>query len=300
MGGRTSAQDYSSETDGLRQKFTGYERDIETGLDYAQARYYGSIMGRFTSPDPLLSSGEPENPQTWNRYSYALNNPLLYTDPFGLYVYGNNVTDEQKKQFEEALDQAKSYLKKIKETYGPNSNEYKKAERALNAYGKPGEDNGVTVIASSKVGAGETTLNNNKTITVAFNPKQFGSDFFQALVGHEGSHVADTKNYLATGNSPTKYQYEYDGYFVQSVLGEAQAKEMNYVNYYASTGGTKTAPEKKVDLWNKSWAEADKAMLRSKAINEFLAIPKKDGGYGLSPRDKGKALFITQPRRRRR
>lgn len=136
---------------------------------------------------------------------------------------------------------------------------------------------------------------------MAFNPKSFESASFQALVGHEGSHVADAQNYLATGNSPTKYQFEYDGHFVQSVLGEAQAKEMNWVNYYASTGGTATAPEKKVDLWNKSWEEADKATLRSKAINEFLAIPKKDGGiYQLLPGDKSKAFFTTQPRRRRR
>jgi RHS repeat-associated protein len=40
-----------------RKKFTGYERDDESGLDFAQARYYTNLQGRFTSPDPLLSSG---------------------------------------------------------------------------------------------------------------------------------------------------------------------------------------------------------------------------------------------------
>lgn len=68
----------------MRQKFTGYERDGETGLDYAQARYYASQLGRFTSIDPLLASGAPATPQSWNRYSYAFNNPLFYTDPTGL------------------------------------------------------------------------------------------------------------------------------------------------------------------------------------------------------------------------
>ena len=66
------------------QQFTLKERDVETGLDYFGARYYGSMQGRFTSPDPLLSSGSVEDPQSWNRYSYVLNNPLALIDPDGL------------------------------------------------------------------------------------------------------------------------------------------------------------------------------------------------------------------------
>jgi len=62
---------------------TQKERDIETGLDYFGARYYGSTQGRFTSVDPLLESAEATMPQSWNRYSYVLNNPLAYTDPSG-------------------------------------------------------------------------------------------------------------------------------------------------------------------------------------------------------------------------
>jgi RHS repeat-associated protein len=50
--------------DGARQKFTGYERDEETGLDFAPARYYNPVHGRFTAVDPLLASGRSANPQT--------------------------------------------------------------------------------------------------------------------------------------------------------------------------------------------------------------------------------------------
>jgi RHS repeat-associated protein len=82
IGGRTTTQGYTG--DSIRQKFTSKERDTETGLDYFGARYYGSTQGRFTSPDPLLSSGTVFNPQSWNRYSYTSNNPLKYTDPTGL------------------------------------------------------------------------------------------------------------------------------------------------------------------------------------------------------------------------
>jgi len=63
-------------------KFTGYERDSETGLDYAFARYYNSRLGRFMSPDPL--SGDVTSPQSLNRYAYVLNIPTSLTDPFGL------------------------------------------------------------------------------------------------------------------------------------------------------------------------------------------------------------------------
>ncbi|MGB7621536.1 MAG: RHS repeat-associated core domain-containing protein [Terriglobia bacterium] len=52
-------------------KFTGKERDAESGLDYFGARYYGSNTSRFTTPDPLLATLRQENPQTLNKYTYT-------------------------------------------------------------------------------------------------------------------------------------------------------------------------------------------------------------------------------------
>ena len=63
---------------------TSYERDTETQLDYAKARYFSSVQGRFISSDPLLASGRPAVPESWNRYTYVLNNPLVLVDPDGL------------------------------------------------------------------------------------------------------------------------------------------------------------------------------------------------------------------------
>ena len=83
IGVRTAAMGYGV-SDELRQKFTGYERDNESGLDFAQARYFGSFFGRFTSPDPF--GGKILDPQSLNRYTYTLNNPFRYTDPTGSYV----------------------------------------------------------------------------------------------------------------------------------------------------------------------------------------------------------------------
>jgi RHS repeat-associated protein len=62
------------------KKFTGQRLD-NTGLYYYGARYYDPALGRFISPDTVVQN--PSNPQTLNRYSYCLNNPLIYTDPTG-------------------------------------------------------------------------------------------------------------------------------------------------------------------------------------------------------------------------
>ncbi len=67
----------------VHHKFTGKELDDSTGLYHYDARYYDPVLARFISPDAV----EPDrsNPQSLNRYSYVLNNPLRYKDPTGKY-----------------------------------------------------------------------------------------------------------------------------------------------------------------------------------------------------------------------
>ncbi len=62
--------------------FTTYERDSESSNDYARARYYVSRLARFSSPDPL--AGSTANPQSLNRYTYALSAPIGLVDPTGM------------------------------------------------------------------------------------------------------------------------------------------------------------------------------------------------------------------------
>jgi RHS repeat-associated protein len=74
-------------------KFTGKERDTESGLDNFGARFDSSNLGRFITPDSTAYV-KPINPQGWNLYSYALNNPLLYSDPTGHTVSAANCKDQ--------------------------------------------------------------------------------------------------------------------------------------------------------------------------------------------------------------
>lgn len=97
VGTRSSELKYSaSGLDTIRKRFTGYEKDPETGLDFAEARMYQNKHGRFTAVDPLMASASPGDPQTFNRYTYTGNNPVNRTDPMGLkwcsgkVIYWNN------------------------------------------------------------------------------------------------------------------------------------------------------------------------------------------------------------------
>lgn len=84
FGEEVSRSGYGSDT--IRKQFTGYERDGETGLDFAQARYFASSHGRFSSPDDFRFDTHQSSPQSWNLYSYARNNPMKLVDPQGMKV----------------------------------------------------------------------------------------------------------------------------------------------------------------------------------------------------------------------
>jgi RHS repeat-associated protein len=131
VGLRSSTMGYS-QADGVRQKFTDKERDVETGLDYFGARYYASMQGRFTGADPYdinferQETADPEEanvlfteyigqPQHWDHYSYALNNPLKYVDPDGLYEKDMELLGQKVKVHidDEIIKKDKDALKRI-------------------------------------------------------------------------------------------------------------------------------------------------------------------------------------------
>lgn len=246
-------------------KSTGKERDSESNLDNFGARYDSSQMGRFMSPDALGPAEHPENPQTWNLYSYTLNNPLALIDPTGQYTCASSVTQQECDNFQAGLNQAQTAANALKDKYGADSDQYQSAQRAINAYGKEGVDNGV-VIAQGNTGsyaavtqvAGATvakTADNptGQNIVVTLN-KSLGlldsntsdvsaMDVSAMVEAHEGSHVADASDWVSSGFSseanPSHFQTELDAYHVTENIAEGLGYSSPLtISFFHSTGNT--------------------------------------------------------------
>ena len=175
--GRSAAEDYSS--DGVRQRFTAKERDIETGLDYFLARYYSSAQGRFNIPDEfkggarelyVLGSGDPEkqalayadifSPQSLNKYQYCLNNPLRYIDADGHDYRIVDETDKEGKKVKRYVwDRDYTYKKGDKNGAPSNARYIDSQGRAIQLWGdnnkdlKKGVDHGYQVVEPTKEGS---------------------------------------------------------------------------------------------------------------------------------------------------
>jgi len=182
-------------------KFTGKERDSESGLDNFGARYDASSLGRFMTPDPL--GGSLVDPQTLNKYAYVRNNPVTLTDPTGLYTCRDDPKDGSShcasaadQKFEKTLD-------------GLRNSSDADVARAAGAYGAANADNGVTVgfaDLSTKGENGSTVstigsdsqgnLRANSDVTI--NSKING-DSYAGAIGHEGSHAADAQDVVRSG-----------------------------------------------------------------------------------------------------
>jgi RHS repeat-associated protein len=289
VGGRTQGLGYAS--DEVRKQFTGYERDQETDLDFAQARMYVKQIGRFTTVDPLISSGRIENPQTWSRYNYVLGNPLMYTDPLGLYEWdasaGGGTSDEalQSNSTDKSLskkdrNRARKALRfrqrfregraiAIKAASNPKLTDEQRTRilAAVGAYGEENDHNGVFVAVASSLGTGtgaSTQLREDGTTLVKFKPSDQG-DSLAISIAHEGQHVADIDTYLSSReeNGSTDlphYERERKAYEITSFVAQGLGKS-SAINGFGP----------KYQVWNSGWKAADVAEKRAKAINLMIS-----------------------------
>ena len=121
LGGRTAADHYTA--DDVRQGFTGYINDTETDLDFAQARMYANILGRFSSTDPILMEpSRPLDPQRINLYGYVRNNPLVLVDPTGQIIDDSSLDDNEDYQKWKAAFLATKKGKKLWDKYNNDRN----------------------------------------------------------------------------------------------------------------------------------------------------------------------------------
>lgn len=96
----THVYDATTHHASLAHKFTGKERDSESGLDNFGARYDSSQLGRFMSPDPVeITTERLKDPQQLNLYAYVANNPLRFIDPTGEILQCAGDADQQKQCF---------------------------------------------------------------------------------------------------------------------------------------------------------------------------------------------------------
>jgi RHS repeat-associated protein len=282
---------------------TSYERDNETDLDYAKARMYGNSYGRFTSPDPLLTSGRIENPQTWNRYIYALNNPLLYIDPFGLYEWassaGGQATDEEllarskdkslkkserklaekqynfRQQFKAGLEAAKAAANDPRLTPQQRA----EAQRAVNSYGEWKKEDDVSVGIVAKKGDAPNVAfgESDGKIHVDLNLNLSNRNPI-ITIAHEGSHIADFQELASARGTPNEsnkdvdaYTTERRAYFVSSYMAQA----LNVSPYY---------PEESKDrqIWNKGWKENVREVKRANGVTNYTPWSETNRGPKIS------------------
>jgi len=164
-------------------KFSGKERDSESNLDYFGARYYANYYYRWLSPDPVVPLDVAyTNPQAWNLYSFNRDNPVNLIDPSGLYVFDNG-TPAQQKAFNEALRRA-GLIKGL--------------EAVASVYGSLGEKNGVVIKFDKEIEepyTGSILLQDLSSLSEVHLPLDLSDDELVIVVAHEGSHIADYKNY---------------------------------------------------------------------------------------------------------
>jgi len=273
-------------------KFTQKERDRESGLDYFEARYLTPLAGRFLSPDPLplADAGGRADPQDWNCYAYALNNPLRYVDPHGLYVWddslGGSFKDSELK--DEIVAQRQAIRDGLKQALKDANTLPKGADkdlvlRALNAYGVEGKDNKISVgNVVSKGESGHTRLHEGR-VTVGLE-KGMPGWFLGMTLAHEGTHAADflaiqaaaLKDLKKAKSGPlnlTEYEKEFRGIKADAIMLQAISPKVS-----ASLG--------KDVLWDPNWKPGDIEKNRTAAVNALVA--KK---YGFTPDKPGDKII---------
>jgi RHS repeat-associated protein len=209
-------------------KFTGKERDVESGLDNFGARYDASSLGRFMTPDwaakptavPYAVFG---NPQSLNLYAYVLNNPLSKKDPDGHYQC--NGTQQQCAAVKAALDTARAADASLKAGTSGKA----LVDKVLQFYGAENTNNGVNINFNNvNPNALGSTSTDHGVTTISFGANALtplSATGKAETVAHEGTHGVDQKK---EGHMPHTfwqfYDTEYHSYQTESAVDKGLGK----------------------------------------------------------------------------
>jgi RHS repeat-associated protein len=227
--------------------FTGKERDAATGLDNFGARYFGSSMGRFMTPDwSAKPQGVPyavlDDPQSLNLYAYVRNNPLNRTDPSGHYICTG--TKPQCQAVANGLAQARAAL----QSKDLSKEQRTALDKVVSTFGKAGDEHDGVTISFGKTQSPIATAdahsykddNGLLKTDITFNSKSFASLNSTEVGGvlvHERSHGIDgiARGNMDPQNKNEEFRTELRAYNVQSYVPKALGV------YYPG-------------LWNPNWA----------------------------------------------
>jgi RHS repeat-associated protein len=221
----------SQGTLGTDKLFTGQRLD-NSGLYYYGARYYDPTIGRFVSPDTIIPT--MANPQSLNRFTYCLNNPMKFVDPSGNIVKFSDRTEQlltcatlgiaiPREAFGNELELVAAYCRL--QTYAPDLTSLLEAAPET-----------ITITSGGMSFAGQDISNamgmttptedysSSGNINIQVGPKAFekGLEFVTVTLGHEGFHSAQ---YLGSfpwpGNSVANEAFAYS-------FGYAVGQKMSY------------------------------------------------------------------------
>jgi len=195
-------------------KFTGKERDAESGLDYFDARHYANAWGRFMQPDWAAAPTEVPyanfgNPQSLNLYSYVENNPTTLGDPDGHELKVDPALLQAVNQLRAESPSFNSELRAHEGTTNPNL--------AINHGATPLDADGKT----PSTGSTQASLDNNPLVTiesykgstVTVNDSVMGdTSQIQDVLGHEvAGHVHDYRTNTQQAWNDSQYTNQHQG-----------------------------------------------------------------------------------------
>jgi len=193
-------------------RYTGKERDTESGNDYFGARYYASTMGRFLSPD-WSAKVEPvpyaklDNPQSLNLYAYVANNPLIRVDADGHRIFFRGDEEARKKELQRATETLSSAEKGLFYVKGGRHGTFQlKLDKhaAAQFEGEHTQKFGMLVEAiNNKHSIGVNMVTNDQNVSIMGNTRNIETDLGGGITRYlrnsQGGFNGNSEVYLSEG-----------------------------------------------------------------------------------------------------